>query len=201
MDKGRKIVTEEGRDAIISVVIDISKSVKRQEMLQKEAEQDSLTGILNRKAAIRLIEASFTRSSNGVLFVMDIDDFKFLNDTWGHRAGDRVLTEFADILRKNSRPDDICARLGGDEFLVYFPGLDRTEIAAERAEMIRRQFREILPEKYGEIQLSVSIGIAVRGGHETFDQMYSAADQALYQAKRTGKGSFLFSYRENADKT
>ena len=132
---------------------------------------------------------------------MDIDDFKLLNDTWGHRAGDQVLTGFADILKKNSRTDDVCARLGGDEFLVYFPGLDREKTAAERAEMIRRQFRELNQGKYGEVQLSVTIGIAVRGGQETFDQMYSAADQALYQAKRTGKGSFLFSYREDADHT
>ena len=201
VDKGRKIVTEEGRDAIISVVIDISKSMKRQEMLQKEADHDALTGILNRKAAIRLIEASFEQDRDGVLFVMDIDDFKLLNDTWGHRAGDQVLTGFADILKKNSRTDDVCARLGGDEFLVYFPGLDREKTAAERAEMIRRQFRELNQGKYGEVQLSVTIGIAVRGGQETFDQMYSAADQALYKAKRTRKGSFLFSYREDADHT
>ena len=201
VDKGRKIVTEEGRDAIISVVIDISKSMKRQEMLQKEADHDALTGILNRKAAIRLIEASFEQDRDGVLFVMDIDDFKLLNDTWGHRAGDQVLTGFADILKKNSRTDDVCARLGGDEFLVYFPGLDREKTAAERAEMIRRQFRELNRGKYREVQLSVSIGIAVRGAQETFDQMYSAADQALYQAKRIGKGSFLFSHREDADNT
>ena len=165
VDKGRKIVTEEGRDAIISVVIDISKSMKRQEMLQKEADHDALTGILNRKAAIRLIEASFEQDRDGVLFVMDIDDFKLLNDTWGHRAGDQVLTGFADILKKNSRTDDVCARLGGDEFLVYFPGLDREKTAAERAEMIRRQFRELNQENTGRYSFrspSESLSEAVR---------------------------------------
>lgn len=191
-DKGKKIVTEEGRDAIISVVIDISQSMRRQEMLQKEAEQDSLTEILNRKAAIRMIEESFKRSGVGVLFVMDIDDFKMLNDTCGHLEGDRVLTEFAEILKKNIRSDDICARLGGDEFLVYFPGLDRKETAAERADLICRQFRQMNGGTYGKVQLSVSIGIAVRRKGESFDRLYGAADKALYQAKRKEKGLFLF---------
>ncbi len=197
LDKGKKIATEEGRDAIISVVIDISQSMMRQEMLKKEAEQDSLTGILNRKTAIRLIEESFQTNDEGVLFVMDIDDFKMLNDTCGHLVGDQVLMGFADILRKNSRSDDVCARLGGDEFLVYFPGLERKETAAERADLIRRQFQQMNGGKFGDVQLSVSIGIAVRQKEESFDHLYGAADQALYQAKRKKKGLYLFS--EGAD--
>ena len=161
-DKGRKIVTEEGRSAIIGVVIDISKSMERQEMLQKEAEQDSLTGILNRKAAVRLIKKSFQEKEDGVLFMMDIDNFKKLNDTYGHLAGDEVLIGFADILRRNSRSDDICARLGGDEFLVYFPGLKKKETAVERAEMIARQFLEKNGKNYEDVEISVSIGIVMR---------------------------------------
>ena len=192
-DKGRKIMTEEGREAIISIVIDISKTMKRQEMLRREAGQDSLTGILNRKAAMRLIEDAFKQYEQGILFVMDIDNFKRLNDTCGHQIGDRVLMCFADILRKNSRSDDICARLGGDEFLVCFPGLDKKEIAGERAEQICRQFRDLSSGKYGQVPLSVSIGAAMWKGEGNFDRLYAAADQALYRAKRSRKGSFLFS--------
>ena len=147
--------------------------------------------------AIRLIEESFQTNDEGVLFVMDIDDFKMLNDTCGHLVGDQVLMGFADILRKNSRSDDVCARLGGDEFLVYFPGLERKETAAERADLIRRQFQQMNGGKFGDVQLSVSIGIAVRQKEESFDHLYGAADQALYQAKRKKKGLYLFS--EGAD--
>lgn len=191
-DKGRKITTEEGRCAIIGVVIDISKSVERQEMLQKEAEQDSLTGILNRKAAVRLIKKSLQEKEDGVLFMMDIDNFKKLNDTYGHLAGDEVLVGFADILRRNSRSDDICARLGGDEFLVYFSGLKKKETAVERAEMIARQFQERNGNSYEDVEISVSIGIVMRSGEQDFDSLYEAADRALYQVKNQGKGGFMF---------
>lgn len=191
-DKGRKIVTEEGRSAIIGVVIDISKSVERQEMLQKEAEQDALTGIFNRKAAVRLIKKSFQEKEDGVLFMMDIDNFKKLNDTYGHLAGDEVLIGFADILRRNSRSDDICARLGGDEFLVYFPGLKKKETAVERAEMIARQFLEKNGKNYEDVEISVSIGIVMRSGEREFGSLYEAADRALYQVKNRGKGGYMF---------
>lgn len=191
-DKGRKIITEEGRSAIIGVVIDISKSVERQEMLKKEAEQDSLTGIFNRKTAERMIKRSLQEKEDGVLFMMDIDNFKKLNDTYGHLAGDEVLVELADILRRNSRSDDICARLGGDEFLVYFSGLKKKETVVERAKMITSQFLEQKGGRYKDLKISVSIGIVMRGSEQDFDSLYAAADKALYQVKNRGKGGFMF---------
>lgn len=192
LDKGRKVITDEGRAAIVSVVIDISESIRRQEKLRKEAEQDSLTGILNRKEAIRRMEKSFEEKPEGVLFVMDIDNFKMLNDSLGHLEGDRMLIEFSKVLRRCSRSDDICARLGGDEFLVYFPGFASKERAAERAREIQEQFVVYAGEKYRELDLSVSIGIVLRVGSGNFESLYRSADGALYQAKRTKKGSYVF---------
>lgn len=192
LDKGRKVITDEGRAAIVSVVIDISESIRRQEKLRKEAEQDSLTGILNRKEAIRRMEKSFVEKPEGVLFVMDIDNFKMLNDTCGHLEGDQVLVEFAKILRRCSRQDDICARLGGDEFLVYFPGFASREKVAERAGKIQEQFLVYARKKYADLSLSVSIGIVLRVGCGDFETLYRNADKALYQAKRSEKGSYVF---------
>lgn len=192
LDKGRKVITDEGRAAIVSVVIDISESIRRQEKLRKEAEQDSLTGILNRKEAIRRMEKSFEEKPEGVLFVMDIDNFKMLNDSLGHLEGDQMLIEFSKILRRCSRSDDICARLGGDEFLVYFPGFASREKAAERAREIQEQFVVYAEEKYRELDLSVSIGIVLRVGCGNFESLYRSADGALYQAKREEKGSYVF---------
>lgn len=191
-DKGRKILTEEGREAIISVVIDISESVRHQEKLRKEAMLDSLTGILNRKEAIRQIEHSFREKAEGVLFVIDIDNFKKLNDTYGHTEGDQVLTELARILRRCSRSDDVCARLGGDEFLIYFPGFGGRATVAERARKIQREFLACAGEKYSKADVSVSIGIVMRTGDGDFKSLYRAADEALYQAKREKKGSYVF---------
>lgn len=191
-DKGRKILTDEGREAIISVVIDISESVRHQEKLRKEAMLDSLTGILNRKEAVRQMERSFKEKAVGALFVMDIDNFKTLNDTCGHAEGDAALVELSHILKRWCRSDDICARLGGDEFLVYFPGFEGKDKIAERAEKIQSEFAEYGAEKYSGIRLSVSTGIVMRSGIGDFESLYRAADAALYQAKRVKKGSFVF---------
>lgn len=188
-DRGRKVITDDGKPAIVSVMIDISESVEAENRLKEEAHQDPLTGILNRKEAVRRMEYLFEKVADGAVLVLDIDNFKHLNDTRGHQAGDRVLMYLAGLLRQSVRKDDVVARLGGDEFLVYLSGMSGDDCIRKKMEGIRKAFAKAMKEWYPELNLSVSIGAARHSAAEGFDEIYKRADDALYRAKREEKDS------------
>ncbi len=194
--KGKVINSLENRPVFISVMMNISKMVFFQEQLIQEASRDVLTPLLNRKAAIKLIETSFSQHKKGFLFIIDMDNFKKLNDTLGHQVGDVVLKDVANLLLNYTSTSDVVARLGGDEFIVYYPGLVSPEIASARAEKLQNEFKLISEKKYPSVNLSLSIGAAYRTEGMNFDKIYSNADQALYKVKYSGKKSYCL-YSEN----
>lgn len=191
LDKGNEVITEDGRRAIISVMLDISKNMCIQEQLRKESMEDGLTKILNRRGGIHFIKKSFAEKDTGTLMLLDIDNFKSLNDTYGHLAGDEVLVSLADILKRSTRKGDVVSRMGGDEFLVYLSGCTKKEIVRERVESIGRQFLEA-GRKYELSRVSVSTGIAAREQGERFEELYQKADRAMYLAKKQKKGGYAF---------
>ena len=163
----------------------INSSMLELERLQLQAERDSLTGILNHKAAERLIESNHIKEA-GSMFLMDIDDFKTINDTHGHPNGDEVIKNMADILQYSFRQDDIIYRIGGDEFGVFAPGFCEYEEINERCKLL---FSEI--EGFGRrIPFSASVGVAINDPYMTssYKKLYKRADEALYSAKHGGKG-------------
>ena len=188
-DRGHEIITEDGRKAMISVMLNINEDVKLQEQLKKEVMEDSLTGILNRKGAICCIEEILKQRQPGTMLLLDIDNFKQLNDTYGHQNGDEVLVLLADIMKHHSREEDIVARIGGDEFILFFSGCTSEHVIKDRAEHICCEFRD-QGKKYDKADLSVSIGIAVYQGSGSFDSLFKKADETLYHVKRSGKNSF-----------
>lgn len=188
-DKGHEITTEDGRRAMISIMLDINESIQLQERLKREAMEDSLTGIFNRKGAISRIEECLSCRQPGAILLMDIDNFKQLNDTYGHQTGDQVLILLADLLRSHSRKGDVVSRIGGDEFLLFLPGFTRQDLLEKRAEEICSSFREA-GARYDKVALSISIGIAVSDGNSDFDHLFKEADDRLYAVKKSGKGSF-----------
>lgn len=164
-------------------IYDLKEKTKRN--LEITAEYDALTGIYNRRAFDRICE-SYQGAKEGIaLLIVDFDNFKNVNDTFGHKEGDRALKFLADTLTANFRKSDYVARIGGDEFAVIM-----TEFNDMIFEIIRRKIRKInfedLPSAEGLGRLSVSVGAAVsESGYSP--TLYEHADQALYQVKGGGK--------------
>lgn len=160
---------------------------------QTEREQDSLTGFLNRKYFEEKVNVYLMKpKAKGTFFMMDLDDFKNVNDTYGHAMGDQLILAFADVLRMNTRGNDYVCRIGGDEFAIFCPGLDRERVIRKRAENIIHAFAEKKRE-LGCEECSVSIGIMIKyAGQETADcaTLYDNADKALYYVKNNGKDDY-----------
>jgi len=166
------------------------------EHLQKDLYQlarfDSLTGLHNRGAFLAEFEREASRASRGTgrfsLVMFDLDRFKLLNDRHGHPAGDKVLREFADILRASVRKHDVVGRYGGEEFIVLMPDVGK-DVAYQVAERIRITVQSTTFEYQGRrMEVAVSGGVATHGEDGAgWDELLKAADQALYAAKEGGR--------------
>ena len=120
--------------------------------------------------------------------MVDVDDFKSINDRYGHLVGDSVIRAIADILRRSVRVFDVCTRFGGEEFAVVMPG-SGAEDAGRIAERIRQRVQNYTPSEPGlaSLKITVSVGFAVSQLNTSPHDLISNADVALYEAKRTGK--------------
>ncbi|MCE5235149.1 MAG: GGDEF domain-containing protein [Clostridiaceae bacterium] len=172
--------------SVIGKLVDISRETAEKEKLILESRTDGLTGLNNAMAAKELIAKELEeRAADGkaALLFIDFDDFKHINDTFGHLAGDQVLSSFGESLRRTFRNTDIIGRMGGDEFAVYLKDVPSADFIRERC----RRLRELIQKKAGDTPVSVSIGIAFAGDGATYDRVFQMADDALYHAKRKGK--------------
>lgn len=188
-------VREDALAAAQRKVADAERSIEamRNELEQVKAmlHQDPLTGTLNRRGiddAFRQ-EASRCDRHGGRLCVVliDIDNFKLLNDTLGHPAGDRALIHIANIVQNTLRPTDRVGRFGGEEFMLLLPDTRLSQSSAVMARIKRELASRPLEENNTRITITFSGGIAQRGEQETLDQIIARADAALYQAKAAGK--------------
>ncbi len=175
--------------ATLGYFVDLSETVSAQQQLQKLANFDPLTGLPNRSLLLDRLEQATRVAQRGgdlvaVLFI-DLDEFKQVNDTLGHAAGDDVLRMVAERLRKNCREEDTLGRLGGDEFLVIMQRLPSHTAAAVLANKLVRELERPFELQGREIYVGGSIGISLfpRDAHDV-DTMIKHADVAMYQAKR-----------------
>jgi diguanylate cyclase (GGDEF)-like protein len=166
----------------------------RAKSLEQEAQRDGLTGLYNRayfdQAFAQRATQARTDGKPLSLVLFDIDHFKNVNDSYGHQAGDKVLTAVAKLLAGRLRPTDVAARYGGEEFVLILPGTDKAG-AAVVAERLRRSVAESSQEISAtlSVQVTVSAGCVTQppGAHVSPESLLAAADTALYEAKRAGR--------------
>lgn len=161
--------------------------------IKTRSRQDALTGLWNRAYTEENVNRLISEGAAGALLMIDMDNFKAINDNYGHIAGDKTLMMFAQTLEKYAGDGDILCRIGGDEFVVFVNGLTSKSEISDRASDIISDLCAKLDECKFETNSSVSIGIAqTPGDGMDFTKLYNCADKALYYVKQNGKNSFHF---------
>ena len=174
--------------------------------LSRQAHTDALTGLANRRELTARLHDELERAARNEtslsLLVVDVDDFKAINDGHGHQAGDEAIKAVASLLAASVRETDLAVRLGGEEFVVLLPGA-RLKNAKATAEKLRLAIEELEIRVSADvtIRLTASFGIAEFPTYATADALFSAADSALYQAKRAGKNRVATATVQRASST
>ena len=187
---GRALELEELRRGLADKHLQKTREVFE---IWSKSHQDALTGLWNRTYTEQAVNGLLARGVSGAMMMIDVDDFKLINDSYGHIVGDRALKILAGIMREVFGEEDILCRMGGDEFVIFVKNeTSKVELAKRAKEIILRLGRE-KAEIFSEMRASISIGIAQapEDGNE-FAQLYSCADKALYYVKQNGKGTYHF---------
>lgn len=171
------------------------KNDEKDRKLREKADTDLLTGLTNKLATERLIKEYIAQypDSLAMMFVLDIDNFKKINDTMGHAFGDEVLKTLGRTISPIFRVTDIVGRTGGDEFTIFLKFLKSDENTLKEAQKLVKFFRDFTAGEYVKYSATASIGAAVfPADGKDFDSLYKAADKALYKAKQRGKNQLAF---------
>ena len=158
----------------------------------KYVRQDTLTGLLNKSYLMKQIRKRLKRS-NGTLLIADLDNFKKLNDSYGHDHGDLVIIQVAEVLQACFRKGDCIGRFGGDEFIIYVDASLSDEVLNDKAQQVIRQVM-LLSQQYPLSELSISIGGCRCMKGDKYIEVFKRADDALYQVKNSGKCGFAMSH-------
>lgn len=179
-----------GKNGTVRRIVGKIEDISDKYDLETEAQTDSLTGLYNRKSIERKIAEYIIRNGDkcGALFIVDIDDFKKINDTYGHMEGDKVIKFVARMLKHSFRESDIIGRLGGDEFIVFMKNIQGGKEAEKKLKLLQRVFSGTGNDEKWITSVFISVGAAVypKDGRN-LDSLYEKADSALYEAKRLGK--------------
>ncbi len=164
------------------------ENVNKQNELSYEAEHDPLTGLSNRGVFDKINKSLNT---NAAMLVIDADNFKIINDTYGHETGDRVLKSIAALLKKTFSDCDYICRIGGDEFAVVFNNVSEKQCDALK-EHLKHLYKDLKGFDNTLPAFSLSIGIAYGNNKDNVSELYTNADSALYRAKKHGGSSYVF---------
>lgn len=178
------------KDILIKRINNTITSVKTIENLTEEASVDALTGFFNKSGGTVKVEA-YCAEKTGVLMILDLDSFKLVNDLYGHDMGDQILRAFAEIIRQNTREDDLICRIGGDEFLAFFCNVTDDHAMTVIVKRLNGQLTKEAVKLMGEdfsIPLGISAGAVMvpEYGREYHD-LFALADKMLYKVKQNGK--------------
>ena len=189
---GKPILKDEKLVRIVGTFHNIHEEKVKQTKLLEEASTDGLTGLLRRNYATQLIERYFEREEHAGygFLIIDLDNFKHINDTYGHRMGDVVLKAVAKVITNTFRSTDICARLGGDEMIIFVPNIVNIDLLERRIARMVEQFRRELEILNVTGTSGISVGCVFAKEKMDFEVMYNQADELLYWVKENHKGGW-----------
>lgn len=205
LNKARR-VTSNGKTVIEGILVPVSRimniySAQQNRLAEYElrlnetidrASRDSLTTLYNAKMTRLLCEEYIKGGEkNFALLMIDLDNFKSVNDNFGHIEGDKALASVSEIIKNLFRNNDIVGRVGGDEFLVLIKDIDARDIVEARSSQIISSLKKNACGNMPEGELSCSVGaVFSRGNRKKYDEIFSAADKAMYDAKKDGKNRY-----------
>lgn len=174
---------------VLSLMIYLAHSNTREnKYLIHLSEIDPLTSVFNKETTQKLIDQKLKNHEHFCFLILDVDDFKSVNDNYGHAVGDKVLKNLSDLFKNHFRQTDIVGRIGGDEFIIL---IEDEVIAESRIQSLLKKVNELKIEELQDFKLSISVGMAFAPSNgTTFMELYRHADHALYQTKRTGKNDY-----------
>lgn len=182
----------DGTPTLIGISSDITELHQLKEQLHQQSVRDGLTGLYNRRFFFELCEKNLSLDMRhhltSVLMVLDVDQFKCINDRFGHPLGDSALVHLGRVMQSVLRSEDVLARIGGDEFAILLPNTTLSA-ATSLAERLRLQVMQSpLPLPDGDkLVITISAGLVENGERELMESLYTRADQMLYQAKQSGR--------------
>lgn len=179
---------------VIGKIVNVDIPKRELEALEYKATRDPLTGVYNKEVTIKKIDKFITGNSNSrhMLMFIDFDDFKKVNDSYGHLLGDKVLTFVIDRIKEVFTEGEIIGRTGGDEFIVFSGNIGNVDDIMKKAEILIHALNVTYTDKGYQVPISGSIGISVYpedGQH--YEQLLEKADNALYHVKKMGKNNFM----------
>ena len=196
-----KQIIQRQKSLIIGICVNITEEVKKQERIEFLAYHDSLTGLANRtflKTELNtLIKINKRENKRLALIFIDLDNFKFVNDTFGHEAGDSLLVEISERLKSQLRESDVVARIGGDEFVVVLNNIKNKEDIKKILTSIKNKLSKPVIIEENDIEITFSAGIAIYPDDSIDnDEILQLADIAMYESKKEGKNRFNFINKE-----
>ena len=182
---------------IVATALDTTERLEYEQKLRQQANEDQLTGLPNRHYIVDHIGEALTRSQRYdrplALLFLDLDNFKSINDSLGHSAGDELLRAAASRIQSVLRKSDTAARLGGDEFLVLLEDIDSPDDAEQIAQRLVEEFLRLFEVSGRRIHSTTSVGIAIYPGDgDTVEALMQSADTAMYKAKQLGRSGYQF---------
>ncbi len=177
----------------VGTISDIDEEKRMVEELRRRAELDALTGLYNHTETERRSELYLADKPDTIcaMFIIDVDNFKLVNDGQGHLFGDAVLAELAAGMKKITRKSDVIGRIGGDEFAMFLKDLPSVSIAEDKARKLLQLFQDLFQGEKQSVEVTCSIGLAVYPWDgSSYQELYHCADLALYQAKCWGKNRY-----------
>ncbi len=185
-------ITWQGQPAVQVVLEDVTQKVMLEKQLVHQANYDEMTDLLNRRAIYEWLREHIASDTHVVSMLLDIDDFKSINDTYGHMVGDEVICALASITKRNvERVGGVAGRWGGEEFIVFIPNAS-PQVSHQVADLIRQQFNQTEFKIDEQVRFNVSVSIGVSDsraceGTVSIDALVNLTDQSLYRAKAAGK--------------